>query len=106
VWKWRSSERKQYHKHLREHHPLVYSELAPLSKTKTVEAEPYSSNQLTLTETVARSAKFSSDSPLAKELNRAVTYHIAKDSVPISTAEKPEFRQLVTKLNPLVYQRG
>ena len=86
--------------HLREHHPLIYSELAPPSKPKSVEAEPCSSNQLTLTETVARSAKFSSDSPQAKELNRAVTYHIAKDSVPISTVEKPGFKQLVAKLNP------
>ena len=55
---------------------------------------------LTLTGTIARSAKLASDSPQAKELNRAVAYHTAKDSVPISTAEKPGFKQLVSKLNP------
>ena len=48
----------------------------------------------------AKSAKFLSDSPQAKELNHAVTYHIARYSVPISIVEKPGFRQLVMKLNP------
>jgi len=86
--------------HLRKHHPLIYSELAPPNKSKSVEAEPRSSNQLTLTKTVTMSAKFSSDNLPAKELNRAVTYHFAKYSVPISTIDKPGFRQLVTKLNP------
>ena len=101
-----SSERKQHtnlFQHLREHHPLIYSELAPPRKPKSVEAEPCNSNQLTLTGTIARSAKFASDNPQAKELNRAVAYHITKDSVPISTAEKPGFKQLVSKLN-LQYQ--
>ena len=41
-----------------------------------------------------------SDSAQAKELNRAVTYYIAKDSIPISTVEKPGFKHLVSKLNP------
>jgi len=57
----------------------VYSELAPPSKPKSVEAQPCSSSQLKLTETVAKPANFLSNSPQAKELNRAVTYHIARD---------------------------
>ena len=36
----------------------------------------------------------------AKELNRAVTYYLAKDAVPLSTADKPGFRHMVLKLNP------
>lgn len=88
--------------HLREHHPLVFAELAPPQSSKsksTAEAEP-SSKQATLAETISRSAKYLSDSAQAKELNRAVTYYIAKDSIPISTVEKPGFKHLISKLNP------
>ena len=85
---------------MREHHPLTYAELAPSQcKTKSTEAET-SSKQATLSETISRSAKYLSDSAQAKELNRAVTYYIAKDSVPISTVEKPGFKHMVSKLNP------
>jgi len=60
----------------------------PPSNPKSGKAEPCSSNQLTLIEMVARSAKFSLDSPQAKELNCAVTYYIAKDFVLILKVEK------------------
>ena len=36
----------------------------------------------------------------AHHKNQAVTYYIAKDSVPISTVEKPGFKHMVSKLNP------
>ena len=39
-------------------------------------------------------------SPQAKDLNRAVAYHIAKDAVPLSTVDRPGFRFMVSKLNP------
>lgn len=86
--------------HLREHHPLTYAELAPSQcKSKSTEVET-SSKQATLSETILRSAKYLPDSAQAKELNCAVTYYIAKDSVPISTMEKPGFKHMVSKLNP------
>ena len=89
--------------HLREHHLLTFAELAPSqssSKSKSTETEPASSKQATLEETITRSAKYLSDSAQAKELNRDVTYYIAKDSVPISSVEKPGFKHMVSKLNP------
>ena len=68
-------------------------------KTKSTEAET-SSEQATVSETISRSAKYLSDSTQAKELNRAVIYYIAKDSVLISTVEKPGLKHMVSKLNP------
>ena len=56
--------------------------------------------QTTLEESIARSAKYLSDSAQAKELNCAVTYHIAKDSMPISIVERPGFKYMLLKLNP------
>ena len=51
-------------------------------------------------ESIARSAKYLPDSAQAKESNRAVTYHIAKDSMPISIVERPGFKYMLLKLNP------
>ena len=83
--------------HLREHHPLVYAEVAPQTSKQC------SSVQASLSDIVAKSSKYSSSSAQAKELNRAVTYFLAKDGVPLSTVDKPGFRNMVTKLN-LRYQ--
>ena len=90
--------------HLREHHPNIFADLAPSSsrassKSKSTEAEP-TERQATLTETIARSAKYLPDSPQANELNRAITYHITKDSVPVSIVERPGFKCMLSKLNP------
>ena len=90
--------------HLREHHPNIFADLAPSSsrassKSKSTEAEP-TERQATLTETIARSAKYLPNSPQAKELNRAITYHIAKDSVPGFIVERPGFKYMLSKLNP------
>ena len=87
---------------MREHHPLTFAELAPSQssgKYKSTETEPASSKQAMLEETITRSAKYLSDSVQAKELNCAITYYIAKDSVPISSVEKPGFKHMVSKLN-------
>ena len=41
---------------------------------------------------IIKSALYSPSSPQAKDLNRAVAYHIAKDAVPLSTVDRPGFR--------------
>ena len=55
--------------------------------------------QTTLEESTGRSAKYLMDNAQT-ELNHAVTYHIAKKSLPISIVEKPGFKYILLKLNP------
>ena len=59
-----------------------------------------STKQTTLEESIAQSDKYLPDSAQAKELNHAVTYHIAKDSMPTSIVERPSFKYMLLKLNP------
>ena len=47
-------------------------------------------------ESTARSLKYSPESAQAKELNHAVTYNIAKYSMPISVVERPGFKRAYT----------
>ena len=89
--------------HLREHHPMIYAEVAPKKLPKRGESSQSSTSnttQVTLGELIAKSAMYSPSSPQAKELSRAVAYHIAKDAVPLSTVDKPGFQYMVSKLNP------
>ena len=95
----KGSNTTNLYQHLREHHPLIYAETAPKLASKKGESSN-STSQMTLVDTIAKSVKYGSHSTQAKELNRAVTYYIAKDAVPISTADKPGFRLMVSKLNP------
>ena len=78
--------------HLREDHPSVYAEVAPKKPERSV--------QRTLSEVTAKSSKYSSSGTQAKELNRAVAFYLANDGVPLSTVDKPGFRNLVEKMNP------
>ena len=74
--------------HLREHHPQIHADLAPFaSKVKNSSESKANTKQPTLSESIAGSAKYSPDSAQAKELNLAVTYYIAKYSMPISVVE-------------------
>ena len=89
--------------HLCEHLPQLYADIEPSSsksKDKSSDGNDSQSSELTLTESIARSTKYTADSAQAKELNRAVTYFIAKDSMPISTVEKLGFKHLLLKLHP------
>ena len=85
--------------HLREHHPTAYAELGPKKVVKR-EYSSSSSSQPTLGSIITSSTLYSSNSPQAKDLNRAVAYHIAKDAMPLSTVDKPGFRFMISKLNP------
>ena len=65
--------------HLCERHPQIYAGLAPLaSKVKSSTESEANTKQPILSESIARSAKYLSDSAQAKELNRAVTYGTAQ----------------------------
>ncbi len=76
----------------------------PSSKRETQKiqkkGECSSNSQPTLEVTIARKAKYPAKSCQAKEINKAVTYFIAKDAIPVSTVSKPGFKHLVSKLNP------
>ena len=66
----------------------MYADLAPLaSKVKSSSESEANTKQPTLSESIARSAKYLLDSAQAKELNHAVTYYIVKGSMPISVVE-------------------
>ena len=51
-------------------------------------------------EVLLASNKYIANSPQAIELNKAVTYFIAKEAQPFSLVEKPGFKRMVSKLNP------
>ena len=58
--------------------------------SEKVESSKDHTCQVTLVDTIAKSAKYASSSAQANELNRAVTYHLAKDAVQLSV-NKPGF---------------
>ena len=82
--------------HLQEHHPVVYNEIVPPSKSsgKQVQKHP------TLQEVIDRGKKYDSKSTRACELNKAVAYYLAKDMHPLYSVERPGFKRLVSKLDP------
>ena len=87
--------------HLREHHPQMYADLASsASKLKSSSESEANTKQPTLSESIACSAKYLPGNAQAKELNRTVTYYMAKDSMPISVVERPGFKHMLLKLNP------
>ena len=77
--------------HLQDHHPELYAEAAPSISRATSSSR----RQPTLQEV---GKTYDLKSLRAQELNRAVTYFIAKDVQPLYTVEKPGFRHLVSTL--------
>ena len=57
--------------------------------------------QPTIIDIVEISKKYNSNSPQALELNHAVAYFIAKDAQPFYIVERPGFKAMIAKLNPL-----
>ena len=93
--------------HLKEHHPELYVEAlkSQISKEgsstkKITKPAKIGTKQPTIVDLVEASKKFSSSSPQALELNRAVAYFIAKDAQPFYAVERPGFITMVAKLNP------
>ena len=75
--------------HIREHHHMIYAKIAPKAPKHS------SSAPASLSDVITKSTKYSPSSAQAKELNRMVTYCLAKDAVPLSTIDKPGFRHMV-----------
>ena len=85
--------------HLCGHHPTAYAELGPKKAVKCKYSSS-SSYQPTLGCIITSSTLYGSNSPRAKDLNRDVAYHIAKDAMPLSTVDKSDFRFMILKFNP------
>ena len=88
--------------HLRDHHPDLYPEasLKVAKKSATAASSANENRQPTLLQSIERSVKYGVHSSVALELNRTVTYFLAKDVQPMYTVERPGFKHLVAKLNP------
>ena len=105
--------------HLKEHHAELYVEALSAQKSKdrlynkrknavdsdsasTSSTGKQSARQSTdsIKEVLLASRKYTANSPQALELNKAVTYFIAKDAQPFSVVEKPGFKRIISKLNP------
>jgi hypothetical protein len=84
--------------HLKEHHSALYAEISPISRKG--ECSRNGKSQQTLENAIARSTKYSRDSPQHKDITRAVAYHIGKDGVSLSTVESAGFKHMINKLNP------
>ena len=90
--------------HLKEHHPELYAEALTSQKSKegnsstknNMKTAETGSKQPTIIDLVEAARKFSSNSPQALMLNRAVAYFIAKDAQPFYTVER--FRAMVASL--------
>ena len=81
----------------------MYANLASSSSKAKISSErEVNTKQPTLSESIARSAKYLPDSAQAKELNHTFIYIIVKDSMPISIVERPwpGFKHMLLKLNP------
>ena len=90
--------------HLRTHHLTSYSEVNKAMKCK----HPCRSSksccgmlvgQSTMEESLARTQKYDHKGKKWKEITDAITYCIAKDSLPIYTVEKRGFRRLTQTLD-------
>lgn len=82
--------------HLRGRHPDLYSEasLKVIKKSVAAASSANESRQPTLRQSIKQSAKYGADSSIAQELNRVVTYSLAKDMQPVYTVERPIFSTL------------
>ena len=101
--------------HLKEHHAELYVEALSAQKSKdrrknVVDSDSASTSGTgkhsvsaptnNIKEVLLASRKYTANSPQALELNKAVTYFIAKDAQPFSVVEKPGFKRMISKLNP------
>ena len=87
--------------HLRTNHPALHSQAKAAMDTKGKQPArkdtpvPTMSSQLTLQESITMVQAYKQKGAKWKELTDAVTYFIAKDSLPVYTVEKSGFKQLM-----------
>jgi len=82
--------------HLQEHHPVIYSKIAPSSKSSDEQVRKHP----TLKEIIDKGKKYDSKPTRACKLNKTIAYYLAKDMHPIYIVERPEFKRVVAKLDP------
>ena len=87
--------------HLRTNHPALHSQVKAAKDTKgkhpapKATPVPTTSSQLTLQESITMVQAYERKGAKWKELTDAVTYFIAKDSLPVYKVEKSCFKQLM-----------
>ncbi|KAI2665254.1 E3 SUMO-protein ligase ZBED1 [Labeo rohita] len=92
--------------HLQLYHKVKYDEYlhlrATTSATKTTQPQPKTSapKQSSLEPSFTRSVPYEKKSRKWCDITNAVTYHIAKDMVPIATVEKEGFKLLLKIIDP------
>ena len=86
--------------HLRDGHPALYKE-ATKTQAKPSKGKEKEGRQPTLEATMERGSYYDPRSKQAQELDHAVAYYLAKDMQPYYTVERPGFKKMVSKLNPL-----
>ena len=87
--------------HLHHYHPKLYHEAmdAKSSKSPSQPRVERTSTQQTLQESMEKSQKYDRKGKKWNELTSAVTYFIAKDSLPVHTVEKPGFKRLLNVMD-------
>ena len=92
MWKERSSESRQHHEPVKppegpDRHPDLYAEASPkvAKKSATAASSANENRQPALLQSIKQSAKYGGHSSIAQELNRTVTYFLAKDMQPMYT---------------------
>ena len=67
--------------------------------TTSTNATPQKQQQTTM-ERYSASVPYDKDSKRYRDITQAVAYHIAKDMLPLSTVEKPGYKNLIHVLDP------
>lgn len=92
-----------YH-HLQQRHKVEYEECIKLRDASQKVTSDQSSNpkakQVTLENTLARTAPFDKTSKRWRDITNAIAYHIAKDLAPIATVEQTGFIQMFKIVEP------
>ena len=85
--------------HLKNHHPLKF---ADIKQAKSVDkpTTTRSCAQTTIDVAMAKSEKYSQSSKRWQQLTDSVTHCLARDMMPIYSADKPGFRRMLEQFDP------
>ena len=88
--------------HLKNHHPLKHSEVRKTTQSKTTgkASTKQAAKQPSVSTMLAQSQKYDRKSRKWQELTDRVTFCLGKDMMPIYSAEKEGFRQLLKSFDP------
>ena len=89
--------------HLKIHHVKEHASIEKSKKKNRSEVNKEGSRdsgkQITLGEAIERTKPYTRGCQRWKEITESVTHFMAKEMIPINTAEKPGFRSMVRKLD-------